>query len=152
MRVVVQRVSQAWVEVEGRTVGRIGRGLLLLLGIEKGDGEREVDFLAEKVAHLRIFADSEGKMNLSVKDIAGAVLSISQFTLASDIGKGRRPDFANAAEPARAEALYGRFNEQLAAEVPLEKGVFGARMAVHLINDGPVTFIIEKRFENSMTS
>ncbi len=91
--------------------------------LRKGDGEREVDFLAEKVAHLRIFiADGAGKMNLSVKDIAGAVLSISQFTLASDIGKGRRPDFANAAEPARAEALYGRFNEQLAAEVRWKKG------------------------------
>jgi D-tyrosyl-tRNA(Tyr) deacylase len=144
MRVVVQRVAQASVEIDGRTVGRIGAGLLLLVGIEKGDGEREIAFMAEKILTLRIFADSAEKMNLSVQDIKGEILSISQFTLASHIQKGRRPDFTNAEEPGRAGELYSRFNRLLAAAVPLATGIFGAMMDVHSVNHGPVTFILEK--------
>ena len=115
MRVVVQRVSQASVEIDGCTVGRIGTGLLLLVGIEKGDGEGGIDFMADKILNLRIFADADNKMNFSVQDIKGEILSISQFTLASRSKKGRRPDFSDAEEPGRAEELYSRFNRSLAA-------------------------------------
>ncbi len=144
MRVVVQRVAQASVEIDGRSVGRIGTGLLLLVGIEKGDGEQEIAFMADKVLHLRIFADDRGKMNLDVQKIKGEVLSVSQFTLAARNKKGRRPDFTNAEEPARAEALYSRFNARLQAAVPVATGVFGAMMAVSSVNSGPVTIILEK--------
>jgi D-tyrosyl-tRNA(Tyr) deacylase len=144
MRVVVQRVSRAAVEAGGSTVGEIGRGLLLLVGIEKGDGEKEIAFMADKVLNLRIFADSQDKMNLNVQDIRGEMLSVSQFTLAARNKKGRRPDFTNAEEPVRAKILYERFNCLLAAAVPVATGVFGAMMAVHSINDGPVTIILEK--------
>jgi D-tyrosyl-tRNA(Tyr) deacylase len=144
MRVVVQRVSQASVEIDGQTVGRIGAGLLLLVGIEQGDGEREIAFMAEKILTLRIFADTVGKMNLSIQDSRGEILSISQFTLAARNKKGRRPDFSDAEEPGRAEVLYARFNALLAAVVPVATGVFGSQMDVHLINHGPVTIILEK--------
>lgn len=144
MRVVVQRVSQASVEIAGRTAGRIGNGLLLLVGIEKGDGEREIEFVADKIVNLRIFADANDKMNLSVRDIRGEILSISQFTLAARGKKGRRPDFANAEEPGSAGTLYSRFNDLLAAAVPVATGVFGAMMDVHSVNNGPVTIILEK--------
>jgi D-tyrosyl-tRNA(Tyr) deacylase len=146
MRVVVQRVARAGVEIDGRGVARIGTGLLLLVGIEKGDGEKEIEFLADKILNLRIFADGEGKMNLSVQEIKGEILSVSQFTLASRIKKGRRPDFTNAEEPERAKALYFRFNALLAAAVPVSAGVFGAMMDIHSVNRGPVTIIIEKNF------
>ena len=146
MRLVVQRVSQASVEVDNRVVGRIQMGLLIYVGIEKGDGEREVNFMAEKVLNLRIFPDAQGKMNLSVQDISGSILSISQFTLASHIKKGRRPDFNNAEEPARAEKLYDLFNQALSGAVKVEQGIFAATMHIHSVNDGPVTFIIEKRY------
>lgn len=145
MRVVVQRVSRASVEIDGRMVGRIGAGLLLLVGIEKGDGEREMKFAADKTLNLRIFADDKDKMNLSVQEVKGEILSISQFTLASRIKKGRRPDFSDAEEPGRAEVLYDRFNRLLAAVVPVATGVFGAMMDIHSVNQGPVTFILEKR-------
>jgi D-tyrosyl-tRNA(Tyr) deacylase len=147
MRVVAQRVAHAGVEVEGRLVGSIDRGLLLLVGIEKGDGEKEIAFMADKVMNLRVFADGEGKMNLSVRDVHGAILSVSQFTLAARSQKGRRPDFTNAEEPGRAEALYSRFNSLLAAVVPVATGVFGAMMEVRSVNAGPVTIILEKTAE-----
>jgi D-aminoacyl-tRNA deacylase len=144
MRIVVQRVAHADVEVEGRQVGTIGRGLLLLVGIEKGDGEKEIAFMADKVLNLRVFADAKGKMNLDIQKSGGEILSISQFTLAARSPKGRRPDFSNAEEPARAEALYSRFNTLLQAVVPVAVGVFGAMMEVRSVNSGPVTIILEK--------
>ncbi|MCX6557477.1 MAG: D-aminoacyl-tRNA deacylase [Candidatus Aminicenantes bacterium] len=144
MRVVVQRVSQASVEIEGLVAGRIGTGLLLLIGIEKGDGEREIAFMAEKILNLRIFADAAARMNLSVRDVKGEILSVSQFTMAARGKKGRRPDFSGAEEPGRAEELYDRFNGLLAAAVPLATGKFGAMMDVHSVNHGPVTIILEK--------
>lgn len=144
MRVVIQRVGRASVEVEGAVVGEIGKGILAYVGIEKGDTDKEIAFMAEKILNLRIFPDEEYKMNLNVKDVGGAILSISQFTLASYIKKGRRPDFTNAEEPARAEALWETFNQILAREIQVEKGVFGAMMDIDSLNKGPVTFIIEK--------
>jgi D-tyrosyl-tRNA(Tyr) deacylase len=144
MRVVVQRVSQASVEVDGVVSGRIGPGLLLLVGIEKGDGDGEIAFMAEKILNLRIFADDAARMNLSVRDVKGEILSVSQFTLAARGKKGRRPDFSGAEEPGRAEELYDRFNRLLAAAVPVATGKFGAMMDVHSVNHGPVTIILEK--------
>ena len=144
MRTVVQRVSRASVEVEGKVVGKIGRGILAYVGVEKGDTEKEMAVMAEKIVNLRIFPDEERRMNLSVKEVGGEILSISQFTLASHIKKGRRPDFTNAEDPVKAEALYEKFNELLAREIKVEKGVFGAMMNIESINDGPVTFIIER--------
>lgn len=144
MRVVAQRVSQASVEVGGRTAGRIGPGLLLLVGIERGDGERETAFLADKALHLRIFPDPQGRMNLDVQQAGGEILSVSQFTLAARNRKGRRPDFANAEEPGRARELYDRFNALLRRAVPVAEGQFGAMMDVRSVNSGPVTIILEK--------
>ncbi len=146
MRLVVQRVSQARVSVEEETVGQINRGVLVYVGVEKNDGEREVNFMADKIVNLRIFPDAGGKMNLNLAEVGGTVLSISQFTLASHIKKGRRPDFNNAEKPARAESLYRLFNERLSEFVKVEEGIFGAMMQIHSINDGPVTFIIERQF------
>lgn len=147
MRVVVQRVNRASVEVDDTIVGKIDKGILAYVGIEKGDTEKEIAFMAEKILHLRIFPDEEYRMNLNVKNVGGAILSISQFTLASYIKKGRRPDFTNAEEPTRAGALYEKFNQILAREIKVEKGVFGAMMNIESVNWGPVTFIIEKRYE-----
>jgi D-tyrosyl-tRNA(Tyr) deacylase len=146
MRTVIQRVGRASVEVDGKVVGKINRGILAFVGIEKGDTDKEIAFMAEKILNLRIFPDDEYRMNLSVKDIGGEILSVSQFTLASHIKKGRRPDFTNAEEPGRAEELYEAFNELLSQEIKVEKGVFGAMMQIESINDGPVTFIIEKKY------
>ena len=148
MRIVMQRVLRARVETGGETAGKIGKGLVILCGFERGDGQREIEFIAEKILHLRIFADDMQKMNLSVKDVKGEILSISQFTLTSDIRKGRRPDFTNAEEPEKAQSLYRLFNDLLAREVTVEKGIFGTRMTVHLVNDGPVTFYLEKKFSS----
>lgn len=148
MRLVVQRVKQARVEVNNKVIGEIQKGLLVFVGIEKNDGWREVNFMADKVLNLRIFPDETGKMNLSLKDIQGDMLSISQFTLASHISKGRRPDFNNAEDPREAEKLYESFNEMVSREIRLEKGRFGAMMQVHSVNDGPVTFVIEKKYES----
>ena len=144
MRSVIQRVSSATVEVDGQVVSRIGRGLLGYLGVGKGDGEQGAEFMAEKIANLRIFADDEGKMNRSVLDITGQVLLVSNFTLQGDCRKGRRPGFDGAAEPAIAEQLYDK-TAQLIAEKGLKvaKGVFGANMQVSSVNDGPVTFILD---------
>ncbi|MCU0275337.1 MAG: D-aminoacyl-tRNA deacylase [Acidobacteria bacterium] len=144
MRVVAQRVSEASVGSAGQEVGRIGMGLLLLVGIEKGDGEKEVEFMADKVLHLRIFPDDRDKMNLDVQAVKGQILSVSQFTLAARNNKGRRPDFTNAEEPARAKSLYDRFNALLAVAVPVATGEFGAMMEVNSVNSGPVTIILEK--------
>lgn len=140
MRALLQRVTHARVSVEGRVAGEIGQGLLILLGIGHGDGEAQIKFLSEKIAHLRIFEDSEGKMNLSVLDIGGKALVVSQFTLYADVRRGRRPGFTNAAPPALAAPLVERFKEALAAfGLRVEGGIFGAYMQVELLNDGPVT-------------
>jgi D-tyrosyl-tRNA(Tyr) deacylase len=139
VRALVQRVSEASVTVGGREVGRIGPGLLVLLGIRRGDGEAEADRLAAKLLALRIFEDDDGRMNLSVRDAGGEILCVSQFTLYGDTRKGNRPSFVDAAPPDEAEPLYERIREALNAR----GGVFGARMSVALVNDGPVTVLIE---------
>jgi D-aminoacyl-tRNA deacylase len=146
MRTVIQRVNRAAVTVDGQVKGQIERGILIYAGIERDDTEKEIAFMAEKILNLRIFPDEEHRMNLSVIDTGGEILSISQFTLASYIKKGRRPDFTNAEDPGKAEALYNGFNELLAQKVKVETGIFGAMMKIESINDGPVTFIIEKKF------
>lgn len=147
MRVVVQRVSRASVRISGREVGRIGAGLVVYLGVEKNDGPAEAEYMAEKIAQLRIFPDAGHSMNRSLLATGGGVLSISQFTLASRLKKGRRPSFSNAMPPEEAEKLYLRFNGFLADRgIPVESGEFGAMMEVEYINDGPVTFILEKQF------
>ena len=144
MRALIQRVSEASVTVEGAVVGAAGPGLLVLLCAVEGDGEAEADFLAGKIAKLRIFEDEAGKMNRSLLDTGGEALVVSQFTLAADWRKGNRPSFIGAAEPARAEALYERFCNQLeAAGVPVATGRFAAKMAVALVNDGPVTIWLD---------
>ena len=144
MRAVIQRVTIATVEVNGQIVGRIGRGLLVYLGVGKADIEQDAEFMAEKIANLRIFADDAGKMNLSVQEVKGQVLLVSNFTLQGDCRKGRRPGFDGAAEPAIAEQLYDK-TANLIADKGLEvaKGVFGANMQVKSVNDGPVTFILD---------
>lgn len=148
MKVVLQRVKDAWVEVEGKVVGKIGRGLCLLVGIEKGDGGSDAQFLAKKAVELRIFPDSAGKMNLSLKDVGGEVLAVSQFTLAGSVKKGRRPSFDGAEEPGKAEALFRDFVEEIRRDgVKVETGVFQAMMEVHIVNDGPVTFVLEREPE-----
>lgn len=145
MRVVIQRVNQARVEVDGAVVGNIERGILAYVGIERGDTEKEIRFMADKILNLRMFPDDARRMNLSVLDVDGGILSVSQFTLASYIKKGRRPDFGNAEDPAKAEELYNLFNRVLSQEIHVETGVFGAMMNISSVNDGPVTFIIEKK-------
>jgi D-tyrosyl-tRNA(Tyr) deacylase len=146
MRAVVQRVARASVAVDGTVVGRIGPGWLVLLGVARGDTEEDADGLAEKVVNLRAFADDQGKMNRDVVEAGGAVLVVSQFTLLGDCRGGRRPSFTEAAEPAVAERLYGRFNERIAlAGLEVATGVFRAHMDVELVNDGPVTFLLDAR-------
>jgi D-aminoacyl-tRNA deacylase len=144
MVTVLQRVSTASVSVDGEVVGSVGNGLLILIGVHKDDGEANADFLAAKCADLRIFPDDTGKMNLSVKDIDGEALVISQFTLLGDCSKGRRPNFTAAAPPEKGRLLYRYFVEKLKERVrKVETGVFGADMKVSLLNDGPVTVVIE---------
>lgn len=146
MRIVLQRVSEASVTVEDERISEIGFGLLLLVGVAQADGEAEADWLAEKIAGLRIMGDEEGKMNRSVTDVRGAVLAVSQFTLLADTRKGKRPSFIGAARPEEAERLFDHFCERLrAAGVDrVETGRFGAMMSVALVNDGPVTIVIER--------
>jgi D-tyrosyl-tRNA(Tyr) deacylase len=139
MRALVQRVSKAAVSVEGREVAHIGPGLLVLVGVRKGDGPEQADRLARKLRSLRIFEDAAGRMNLSVEQVGGELLCVSQFTLYGDARKGNRPSYVEAAPPDRAEPLYERVRLALGAK----GGVFGARMAVSLVNDGPVTLLVE---------
>jgi D-tyrosyl-tRNA(Tyr) deacylase len=144
MRALLQRVSQASVTVNGQIVGRIGQGLLILLGVGQNDGEAQVKTLSEKIVYLRIFEDEAGKMNRSLLDVGGAALVVSQFTLYADVRKGRRPSFTDAAPPVLAEPLVERFKAALAAhDIHVEGGVFGAHMDVALINSGPVTIWLD---------
>ena len=146
MRIVLQRVKEASVTVSGEKISGIGQGLLLLVGVASGDAEPEADWLAEKIVGLRIMADEDGKMNRSVKDTGGAVLAVSQFTLLADTRKGKRPSFIGAAPPNEAARLFDHFCERLrsAGVAEVETGRFGAMMDVHLRNDGPVTFVLDR--------
>lgn len=145
MKIIIQRVSQAEVNVNGKTVGKIGLGFMVLLGITHNDTEKEADFLADKIATLRVFEDKDGKMNLGLKDVGGSVLLISQFTLYGDASKGRRPSFTEAARPEKAIPLYEYFIKKIRETgIKVEAGIFGAMMEVNLTNSGPVTILIEK--------
>lgn len=145
MQCVVQRVTEASVTVEGQIVGQIGPGLLVLVGIAGGDDDDQLRWMAQKVAKLRIFPDDEGRFDRSLLDTGGAVLSVSQFTLLGDVRKGTRPSFTKAADPAQAAPAWERFNELMRAQgVTVETGVFGASMQVALVNDGPVTIMLER--------
>jgi len=146
LRIILQRVSEASVAVDGETVASIGRGLLVLIGIAVGDGEAEARRLAQKCAELRIFSDDEGRFNLSLLEIGGEALVVSQFTLLADVRRGRRPSFDEAARPEAAEPLVDAFAEALsAAGVRVQTGRFGARMSVSLVNEGPVTIVVDSR-------
>ena len=140
MIALVQRVSRASVHIDGEEVAAIGKGVLALVGVERGDSEAEAQRLAERVVAYRIFADAQGKMNLSLKDIGGELLAVPQFTLAADTNSGLRPSFSSAASPAEGEALFIKFEEKAAETVHVATGRFGADMQVSLVNDGPVTF------------
>lgn len=145
MKIVLQRSKEASVTVDGETVGKIDKGLVLLVGVTHEDTKEAVDFLADKILNLRIFEDADGKMNHSLLDVGGDILSVSQFTLYGDCQKGRRPNFMAAARPDHATEIYNLFNETLKQKgVKVETGVFGAMMDVQLVNDGPVTLILEK--------
>ena len=147
MKAIIQRVSGAQVDIGGETVGKIGRGFLILLGVEQNDGETEARVLADKISGLRIFTDENDKMNLSLSDVGGSVLVISNFTLCADCSHGRRPSFIGAARPETAEPLYEYFCERIKANgiERVERGVFGADMQVSLTNDGPVTLDIDSK-------
>jgi len=146
MKALLQRVSSAWVEVDGRVVGEIKKGLLVFLCAMKGDTEQDLDYLVKKAAQIRLFEDEMGKMNLSVMDIKGSVLVVSQFTLAASTRKGNRPSFDNAEAPERAKMMYDEYIRRLRdMGLPVQAGVFAASMAVSLVNDGPVTISIDSR-------
>ncbi len=146
MRAVVQRVSEAAVVVDGQEISRIGTGLLILLGVEIGDTEKEVAFLADKIINLRIFPDEAGKMNLSVSEIGGEILTVSQFTIVGDCRKGRRPSYSGASPPERARDLCDLFNKEIRGRgIEVKTGEFQAMMKVSLINDGPVTLLLDSR-------
>jgi len=146
MRAVVQRVLRASVAVRDQITGEIGKGLMVLVGVENGDGEKDAAYIADKVQNLRIFEDEAGKMNRSLMDVGGAILAVSQFTLLGDARDGRRPSFIRAEQPNAADALYQRVvNSWREQAVVVETGVFGAEMAVSLVNDGPVTILLDSR-------
>ena len=146
MRAVIQRVSQAKVVVDDNTVGQIGKGFMILLGVHEQDTQTDVDYLVGKISKLRVFEDDQQKMNRSIIDVGGEILSISQFTLFADTKKGNRPSFVQAAKPDVAIPLYEAFNEGLRQTgIPVETGIFGADMKCHLVNDGPVTIIIDSQ-------
>ncbi|MEH7544358.1 MULTISPECIES: D-aminoacyl-tRNA deacylase [Bacillaceae] len=146
MRIVVQRSKEAKVTVDGEITGKITKGFVLLVGVTHEDKEEDAAYLADKIANLRIFEDHDGKMNHSLLDVGGEILSVSQFTLYGDCRKGRRPNFMEAARPEQAVVLYGAFNQMLRDKgITVETGVFGAMMDVELINDGPVTLIVESK-------
>lgn len=146
MKAVIQRVSKASVSIERQEVGKIERGLVILLGVHEADTQADVEYLVKKIAQMRIFEDEQGKMNRSIEDIQGAVLSISQFTLFADTKKGNRPSFIAAARPETAIPLYEAFNEGIKRRgIPVATGQFGADMAVSLVNDGPVTIVIDSQ-------
>lgn len=153
MVALVQRVSEASVEVDGQITGAIGTGLLILLGVHRNDTEAEADWLARKCANLRIFPDEEGKMNRSLRDIGGEALVVSQFTLYGDASRGHRPSFTESAPPEKAEPLYRYFVAQLSKELgrSVPTGVFGAMMRVRLVNDGPVTLWVERKPKNALS-
>ncbi|MBT1047909.1 D-tyrosyl-tRNA(Tyr) deacylase [Streptococcus macedonicus] len=145
MKVVIQRVKKAQVVIDEELVGDIKQGLLLLVGVGPDDEQEDLDYAVRKITNMRIFSDDMGKMNLSVQDVKGSILSVSQFTLFADTKKGNRPAFTGAAKPDKAEQLYNAFNEALAQCVSVETGVFGADMHVSLVNDGPVTIILDTK-------
>lgn len=146
MRAVIQRVSQAKVVVDENTVGQIGKGFMILLGVHEQDTQADADYLVGKISKLRVFEDEQQKMNRSISDVGGEILSISQFTLFADTKKGNRPSFVQAAKPDTAIPLYEAFNEGLRqVGIPVETGIFGADMKCHLVNDGPVTIIIDSQ-------
>lgn len=146
MRAVVQRVTDADVSVDSKITGRIGKGFVILLGVEDGDSEADADYLVEKITGLRVFEDSEGKMNLSMMDVGGELLSVSQFTLLADARKGRRPSFVKAARPEEANRLYIYFNEKVREKgIRVAEGVFQAEMLVRINNDGPVTILLDSK-------
>lgn len=146
MRAVVQRVSRASVTVAGEVVGQIGKGFLVLLGVEDGDGQNEAVYMAQKIAGLRVFEDADGKMNLGLSDVGGAMLVVSQFTLLGDCRKGRRPSFIQAARPELADELYRAFCAEVRGQgIEVQTGRFQTHMDVELVNDGPVTLLIDSR-------
>ena len=145
MKAVVQRTARAGVSIDGETVGRIDRGLLVLLGIEPDDGEADIEYMVKKCSGLRIFEDENGKMNLSVQDVGGSILLVSQFTLLGDARKGNRPSFTGAAVPEKAIPIYEKVISELAKRLPVQTGVFGADMQVELVNDGPVTILLDSK-------
>ncbi|CCY46900.1 d-tyrosyl-tRNA(Tyr) deacylase [Firmicutes bacterium CAG:822] len=144
MRILVQRSLKSSVSVDGKTIGKIDRGLVLLVGFTYGDSEKEIDYLINKVLHLRIFDDENGVMNKSILDVGGSILSVSQFTLYADTKKGNRPSYVKALDSINAVKLYKIFNERLSKYVKVETGKFGAEMKVNITNDGPITILLEK--------
>lgn len=145
MKIIIQRVSKASVSIDEEIVGEIGQGLLLLVGVGPEDGQSDLDYAVRKILNMRIFSDDNGKLNLSVQDIGGSILSISQFTLFADTKKGNRPAFTGAAKPEMASQFYDDFNASLGQVVPVARGRFGADMQVALINDGPVTIVLDTK-------
>ena len=145
MRAVVQRVKKSCVTIDGEVLGKIDNGLLVLVGIEDSDAEADIEYMCDKIVNLRIFEDDNEKMNLSVRDVGGSVLIVSQFTLYGDARKGRRPNFSSAARPEKAVPVYEKLIEKISEYVSVQTGVFGAMMQVELVNDGPVTILLESK-------